>query len=69
MPDILKSLPYANICGHEKYYKLSDNTYIKAIFRGNDILKLAEMLVTYLDFFIKIISCIYNIRSIIICLI
>ena len=33
MPNILISLPAASFCGHEKYYKLSDNTYIKAIFQ------------------------------------
>ena len=32
MPNILL-LPCADFCGHQKYYKLSDNTYIKAIFQ------------------------------------
>ena len=32
MPKILLR-PYADVFGHEKYYKLSDNTYIKAIFQ------------------------------------
>lgn len=33
MPKILISSPAASFFGHEKYYKLSDNTYIKAIFQ------------------------------------